>query len=165
MGQPGQQHKGPQGTPHCSKTHKRYFISPTWVCIVFLCNQCGGREPVFTARFGQIRQQLPEQRPLKQCWCSEQRSKLGVFFSEELLKNKDTAHKICASKNIPCRQLQQLQTSNPNCWHPRNIWCVCSLLSFGSKSVCSAAHVFMLFFSCWGTLLDDSVKNWHLLAA
>lgn len=83
-------------------------------------------DPVLTAGSGEIRQQLTV--TLKICWFLEQRSKLvglfNFFFPEELLENKDTAQKICASKNIPCRQLQQLQTNHPNCWHPRNIWCV-----------------------------------------
>lgn len=88
MGQPGQQHEGPQETSYCSRTHKKYFISPSWVCIVFLCSQCGGRELGLTARFGQIRQQLPKQWPLKQCWCLEQRSKLGVFFLRSCWKTR-----------------------------------------------------------------------------
>lgn len=75
-------------------------------------------DPVVTAAPGEIRQQLT--MTLKNMlMLRKKRSKLvGLFyffFPEELLKNKDTAHKICASKNIPCRQLQQLQTSHPNC--------------------------------------------------
>lgn len=84
-------------------------------------------DPVLTAGSGEIRQQLTMtlknmlilRTKVKTC-----RFVYFFFFPEELLENKDTAHKICASKNIPCRQLQQLQTSHPKCWHPRNIWCV-----------------------------------------